>query len=59
MMGTSVEALTLVFKPHSCDSPQNFKDVFDAVAEDKCENQPKKRKQLGEVKIPKICLLRV
>lgn len=46
MMGTSVDALTLVFKPQSCDSPQNFKDVFDAVAEDKCENQPKKRKQM-------------
>lgn len=25
-----------------CSSPQNFKDVFDAMAEDKCENQPKK-----------------
>lgn len=44
--GTSVDALTLVFKPLSCDSPQNFKDVFDAMAEDKCENQPKKRKQM-------------
>lgn len=41
MMGTSADALTLVFKPLSSDSPQNFKD---AVAEDKYENKPKKRK---------------
>lgn len=40
--GTSVDALTLVFKPLPCDSPQNFKDVFDAMAEAQCENQPKK-----------------
>lgn len=42
--GTSVDASTLVFKPLSCGSPQNFKDIFDALAEDEYENQPKERK---------------
>lgn len=44
MMGTSAGARTLVFKLPSCDSPQNFKDVFDVLAEDMYENQPKKSK---------------
>lgn len=33
---------TLVFKPLPCDSLKISKDVFDAMAEAQCENQPKK-----------------
>lgn len=44
MTGTSADALTMVFKPLSFDSPQNFRDVFDTLAKDKHENQPKKIK---------------
>lgn len=38
MTGTSVDVFTLVFKPLLCDSPQNFKDIFDILAENECEN---------------------
>lgn len=44
VMGTFADALRSVFKPLSCDSSQNFEEVFYTVAADECENQPNKRK---------------
>lgn len=42
--GTSADAFTLVFKPPSWDGPQNSKEIFDVLAKDEYENQPKKSK---------------